>query len=50
MDRLYNDHKLAKLSIVLNNVDLDRNTYGYNYAYGYGFNYGYGYGKDYYTE
>jgi tyrosine-protein kinase Etk/Wzc len=50
MDRLYNDHKLSKLSIVLNNVDLDRNTYGYNYAYGYGFNYGYGYGKDYYTE
>ncbi len=50
MDRLYNDHKLKNLSIVLNNVDLARNTYGYNYAYGYGFNYGYGYGKDYYTE
>ncbi len=50
MDRLYNDHKLSNLSVVLNNVDLARNTYGYNYAYGYGFNYGYGYGKDYYTE
>ena len=48
LDRLQNEKKVAHLSIVLNGVDINRNTYGYNYGYGYGYGYGNKYG--YYEE
>jgi Mrp family chromosome partitioning ATPase len=48
VDRLYNENKINKLSIVLNGVDVDRRSYGYNYGYGYG--YGYGYTQGYYED
>ena len=48
LDRLVNENKITRLSVVLNGVDIDRGTYGYNYGYGHG--YGYGYGSGYYEE
>lgn len=47
-DRLKNENHFHKLSVILNNVDINRNRYGYNYGYGYGYGYGYTYG--YYDE
>lgn len=44
IERLYADHKLRNMAVVLNGVDHHGNGYGYGYGrYGYG--YGYGYGK-----
>lgn len=44
IERLYADHKLRNMAVVLNGVDHHGNGYGYSYGrYGYG--YGYGYGK-----
>jgi capsular exopolysaccharide synthesis family protein len=43
-DRLKNENHFDKLSVILNNVDISRNRYGYNYGYGYGYGYGYTYG------
>ncbi|HET6243606.1 MAG: polysaccharide biosynthesis tyrosine autokinase [Bacteroidetes bacterium] len=42
-DRLVNENKITKLSVILNGVDIDKSTagYGYGYGYGYGSNYGY---------
>jgi tyrosine-protein kinase Etk/Wzc len=48
VDRLYNEGKMHKLSIILNGVDVQRKTYGYNYGYGYG--YGYGSNNGYYDD
>lgn len=42
IERLYADHKLRNMAVVLNGVDHHGNGYGYG-RYGYG--YGYGYGK-----
>jgi len=42
LDRLQNENKVQHLSVVLNGVDINRNTYGYNYGYGYGYGYVYG--------
>ncbi|GIV27210.1 MAG: sugar transporter [Bacteroidia bacterium] len=51
-DRLKNENKITKLSVVLNSVEIKKNTYGYNYGYGYGYGYGYMYGKqsNYYVD
>ncbi len=46
VDRLINENHLTRLSIVLNGVDTERNSFGYG---GYGYGYGKGYG-DYYSE
>lgn len=44
IERLYADHKLRNMAVVLNGVDHHGNGNGYGYGrYGYG--YGYGYGK-----
>ena len=44
IERLYTEHKLRNMAVVLNGVDHHGNGYGYGYSrYGYG--YGYGYGK-----
>ena len=43
-DRLKNENHFHKLTVILNNVDINRNRYGYNYGYGYGYGYGYTYG------
>jgi capsular exopolysaccharide synthesis family protein len=50
VDRLMNENKIARLSVILNSVDTSRGTYGYNYGYGYGYGYGYTYGENYYTD
>lgn len=49
VDRLINENKIARMSTILNGVDIERNKYGYNYGYGYGYGYGYtqGYGAGY---
>ena len=49
IDRLQNESQIKKLSVVLNGVDIQRNSYGYNYGYGYGYGYG-GYGYGYYED
>ena len=41
VDRLFNEFRLNRLSIVLNGVDINKRTYGYNYGYGYGYGYAY---------
>ena len=41
VDRLKNENKFSKLSVVLNSVDTERSKYGYNSGYGYGYGYGY---------
>ncbi len=35
IDRMIRDNKITKLSIILNNVDAQKNTYGKGYGYGY---------------
>jgi capsular exopolysaccharide synthesis family protein len=50
VDRLMNENKITRLSVILNSVDTSRGTYGYNYGYGYGYGYGYTYGENYYTD
>lgn len=51
-DRLKNENKITKLSVILNDVEIKKNAYGYNYGYGYGYGYGYVYGKqgNYYVD
>jgi capsular exopolysaccharide synthesis family protein len=51
-DRLKNENKITKLSVILNGVEIKKNAYGYNYGYGYGYGYGYVYGKqgNYYVD
>ena len=49
LERLHKENKFNNLTILLNDVHLEKRNYGYgygNYAYGYryGYNYGYGYG------
>ena len=44
VDRLINENKITKLSVVLNGLDVERNRYGYYYGYGYGYGYGNGSG------
>jgi len=46
LDKLKNENKISKLSIVLNDAEINKRNYGYNYGYGYG----YGYGTGYYTD
>jgi tyrosine-protein kinase Etk/Wzc len=50
VDRLINENNIARLTCILNGVDIDRSKYGYNYGYGYGYGYGQGYGGGYYEE
>lgn len=45
-DRLKNEHKISKLSVVLNDIEIKKKTYGYNYGYGYGYGYGYIHQRD----
>jgi tyrosine-protein kinase Etk/Wzc len=46
LEKLKNENKISKLSIVLNDAEINKRNYGYNYGYGYG----YGYGAGYYTD
>jgi capsular exopolysaccharide synthesis family protein len=39
--------KLPNLAILVNDIKLARNSYGYGYGYGYEYGYGYGYGQGY---
>lgn len=49
LDRMYSEHKLKNMSIILNATVDDGSRYGYGYSYGYGYGKGYGYGsKGYY--
>ena len=41
VDRLFNEYRLTRLSIILNGVDINKRSYGYNYGYGYGYGYAY---------
>ena len=41
VDRMFNENSLTRLSIILNGVDITKNSYGYNYGYGYGYGYTY---------
>lgn len=41
VDRLTNENRIARLSVILNGVDLERNKYAYSYGYGYGYGYSY---------
>ena len=50
VDRLINENKIKNLSVILNGVDIERNSYGYNYGYGYGYGYTYTYGSNYYSD
>jgi capsular exopolysaccharide synthesis family protein len=52
VDRLYNEGSIHKLCIILNGIDIERQSYGYNYGYGYGYGYGsnYGYYDDNYSK
>ncbi len=56
INKLINESKIEKLSLILNGVDLARLKYGYgynytySYGYGYGYGYTYGYGYGYYEE
>lgn len=50
VDRLINENKINNLSVILNGVDIERNSYGYNYGYGYGYGYTYTYGSNYYSD
>lgn len=47
LERLHQEHKFNNLTILLNDVHVEKRTYGYgygNYAYSYRYFYGYGYG------
>ena len=50
VDRLMNENRISRLSVVLNGVDLDRNKYSYSYGYGYGYGYSYQYGSNGYYD
>ena len=50
VDRLINENGIARMSVILNGVDLDRNRYSYSYGYGYGYGYGYNYNSGYYDD
>ena len=45
LQRLYDDHILTNMAIVLNGATESGHGYGYGYGYGYGDGYGYGYGN-----
>lgn len=47
VEKLLNENNVKNLSIILNSVDNNRNSYGYGYSYGYNYGYGYGYGYGY---
>jgi len=49
VDRLINENGISKLSVILNGVDIERNSYGNYYGYGYGYAYGSSYGDGYYS-
>ena len=50
--------QIANLAILINDINLEKGSYGYGYHYGYGYgygsygygNYGYGYGYGYYSD
>lgn len=56
INKLMDENKVSKLSLILNGIDLARLKYGYgynytySYGYGYGYGYTYGYGYGYYEE
>jgi capsular exopolysaccharide synthesis family protein len=50
VDRLFNENNLSRLSIILNGVDVSKNSYGYNYGYGYGYGYTYSTYGGYYDD
>ena len=52
LERLHQENKFNNLTILLNDVHVEKRTYGYGYGnygysyrYGYGYSYGYGYGN-----
>jgi tyrosine-protein kinase Etk/Wzc len=47
VDRLTNENRISRLSVILNSVDIERNKYAYSYGYGYGYSYE---GSGYYDE
>lgn len=47
VEKLLNENNVKNLSIILNSVENNRNSYGYGYSYGYNYGYGYGYGYGY---
>lgn len=52
LERLHQEKKFNNLTILLNDVHVERRAYGYgygNYAYSYRYGYGYGYGHGYST-
>lgn len=50
-DEMFRSGKIANLSILFNDVTVNKYGYGYGYSYKYGYTYGYGYsnGSGYYT-
>ena len=44
LERLYDEHKIKNLTILINDIKMSKTRYNYSYAYGYGKGYGYGYG------
>lgn len=44
------EKKIPNFSILINDVKLEKGSYGYGYGYGYGNGYGYGYGYGYYED
>lgn len=51
LDRIINENNIRRLSVILNNADLQSSAYSYNYSYGYGYGYSSSYGNDgYYTD
>ncbi|WP_185154415.1 exopolysaccharide transport family protein [Fulvivirga sp. M361] len=51
-DEMYRAGKMSNLSIIFNDVTVNKYGYGYGYSYKYGYTYGYGYsnGSGYYTN
>lgn len=52
LNKLKEENKISKLSVILNGIEMSRLKYGYGYgySYGYGYGYGYSYGYGYYEE
>lgn len=46
VERIYQEHKLKNMAVVLNGVKEEHAGYGYYGYYGYGYSYGYGYDND----
>jgi capsular exopolysaccharide synthesis family protein len=49
-EELYQSGKFKSLSIVFNDISVNKYGYSYGYSYGYGYGYGNGYGSGYYAD